>query len=64
MSHAILSLERCPGKGCGSMGGDELVHVVFWDTIDVESIPVSTDGINDIVCVAVCAASVCVWSVE
>lgn len=57
-SHAILSLEGCPGKCCSSVTSDELIHIVFWETIDVESIPVSTDGINDVICVAVCAASV------
>ena len=35
------------------MGGDELIHVVFRNTIDVESIPVSTESINDVVCVAI-----------
>lgn len=42
------------------MGGDKLIHVVFGNTVDVESVPVSTESINDIVCVAVCAASVVV----
>lgn len=35
------------------MEGDELVHVLFGHTINVESIPVPAEGINDIICVAV-----------
>jgi len=52
-SHAILSFEGGPRESCCSVGGDELIHVVFGDTIDVESVPVSTEGVNDIVCIAV-----------
>lgn len=46
------------------MRGDELIHIMFGDTVNVESIPVSTEGINDIICVAVSTASVSVWSAE
>lgn len=53
MSHAILSFKGSPRESCRSMGGDELIHIVFGYTIDVESIPISTDGVNDIACVAV-----------
>lgn len=51
--HAILSFKGSPRESCRSMGGDEMIHIVFGYTIDVESIPISTDGVNDIACVAV-----------
>jgi len=52
-SHAIFSLKGRPRECRCSMKGDEVIHIVFRDTVDVESIPVSTEGINDIVGVAV-----------
>lgn len=58
--HPIFSFDLCPRWSCCWVSTDELVHVLFWNTVKIHSIPIPCHDIYDIFCVMLRLAAIVV----
>jgi hypothetical protein len=48
LSHAIFLFYRYPRRRSHSVAGHKLVHILLWDPVDVDAVPVPRKDISDI----------------